>query len=115
MDVLSPPCTPRPSRSAVAPDLATGNSSSDQVIDRVPAATGRWTVATIRRYNRPVREYTIYATQDEAIAVALGGATLGEIVEVHDAACKLVEDPESGDVVEPCTCAPLVLTVGARA
>lgn len=62
-----------------------------------------------------MREYTTYPTQDEAIGVALAESVPGEIVEVHDAACEIDEDPETGDVVEPCTCEPLVLTVGAEA
>ena len=61
------------------------------------------------------RVYTTYPTQDEAIAVALAESAPGEIVEVHDATCEIVEDPETGEVLKPCTCEPLVLTVGAQA
>lgn len=61
------------------------------------------------------RAYTTYPTQDEAIGVALAESAPGEIVEVHATDCEIVEDPETGDVVEPCTCEPLILTVGAQA
>jgi hypothetical protein len=61
------------------------------------------------------RTYTTYPTQDEAIGVALSESMPGEIVEVHTAQCRIVEDPETGEVSEPCTCESLVLTVGAQA
>jgi hypothetical protein len=61
------------------------------------------------------RTYEVFPTQDEAIAVALSESAPGEIVEVHTAECKIVEDPDTGEVLEPCTCESLVLTVGASA
>lgn len=61
------------------------------------------------------RIYEIYATQDEAIAVALAESAPGEIVEVHTVDCKIVEDPETGEVLRPCTCSSMVVTVGATA
>lgn len=62
-----------------------------------------------------MRGYSTYATQDEAIAAALAESAPGEIVEVHTEHCQIVEDPETGDLIAPCTCEPLFLTVGARA
>lgn len=61
------------------------------------------------------REYTTYPTRDEAIAAALTESTPGEIVEIHAETCRIVEDPDTGEVVEPCTCESIVLTVGAKA
>jgi hypothetical protein len=61
------------------------------------------------------RAYSTYLTQDEAIAAALSESAPGEIVEVHTAECKIAEDPETGEVLEPCTCESMVLTVGAVA
>jgi hypothetical protein len=61
------------------------------------------------------RAYTTYPTQDEAIAAAIRESAPGETVEVHTAECKIVEDPETGEVLKPCTCESIVLTVGAVA
>lgn len=61
------------------------------------------------------RSYTIHPTQDEAIATALAESAPGEIVEVHTETCGIVEDPDTGEVIEPCTCESMVLTVGAQA
>ncbi|HKP06389.1 MAG TPA: hypothetical protein VJU58_03975 [Microbacterium sp.] len=61
------------------------------------------------------RVYSHFATQDEAIAAALVDAAPGEVVEVHMTACGIVEDPETGEVLKPCTCEPMSLTVGASA
>jgi hypothetical protein len=62
-----------------------------------------------------MREYTNYATQDEAIAAALEESSPGEIVAVHEVTCKGREEPNPPYDVVGCTCDPLVLTVGAVA
>lgn len=61
-----------------------------------------------------MRTYSTFNTQDEAIAAALSESEPGEIVEVHTASCGLVEHAETGQLLEPCTCSPMVLRVGAQ-
>lgn len=62
------------------------------------------------------RETIHFATRDEAIAEALRGAPVGEIIEVHDEGCHGQEQPDPPYDVIGCTCTPIVMVAqGASA
>lgn len=61
------------------------------------------------------RETLTFATHDEAIAEALRGAPAGDIVSIHQEGCAGQEKPYPPYDVVGCTCAPMILRVGAEA
>lgn len=61
------------------------------------------------------RETLTFATHDEAIAEALRGAPPGDIVEIHAEGCEGYENTWPPHDVIGCSCAPMILRVGAEA